>query len=156
MSDAPKRLELDYPEMDFNFMPDLLRDLNKSLANQMQIDTVIPFCISLGVILTATGGRVKSMINDSWIQHPSLYLCPIADTADGKSQIMNKLRMPLINAEIRMRDDAKSHHAMQTAQHEIAQAKLKAIKDSMSATKSKYHPRPINRIATAAWIAGNP
>ena len=152
MSDAPKRLELDYPEMDFNFMPDLLRDVNKSLANQMQIDTVIPFCISLGVILTATGGRVKSMINDSWIQHPSLYLCPIAETADGKSQIMNKLRMPLINAEIRMRDDAKSHHAMQTAQHEIAQAKLKAVKDSMSATKSKSKMTPATQADLSAAL----
>ena len=152
MSDAPKRLELDYPEMDFNFMPDLLRDVNKSLANQMQIDTVIPFCISLGVILTATGGRVKSMISDSWIQHPSLYLCPIAETADGKSQIMNKLRMPLINAEIRMRDDAKSHHAMQTAQHEIAQAKLKAVKDSMSATKSKSKMTPATQADLSAAL----
>jgi hypothetical protein len=64
MSDAPKRLELDYPEMDFSFMPKLLSDLIKSTANQMQIDPVIPFSISLGVMLTATGGRVKSMIND--------------------------------------------------------------------------------------------
>ena len=152
MSDAPKRLELDYPEMDFDFTPDLLRDVNKSLADQMQIDTVIPFCISLGVILTATGGRVKSMINNSWIQHPSLYLCPIADTADGKSQIMNKLRMPLINAEIKMREDATSHHAMQTAQHEIAQAKLKAIKDSMSATKSKSKMTPATQADLSAAL----
>jgi hypothetical protein len=42
MFNAPKRLELDYPEMDFDFMPDLLRDLIKSTANQMQIDPVIP------------------------------------------------------------------------------------------------------------------
>jgi hypothetical protein len=152
MSDAPKRLELDYPEIDFDFTPDLLRDVNKSLADQMQIDTVIPFCISLGVILTATGGRVKSMINNSWIQHPSLYLCPIADTADGKSQIMNKLRMPLINAEIKMREDATSHHAMQTAQHEIAQAKLKAIKDSMSATKSKSKMTPATQADLSAAL----
>jgi len=142
MSDAPKRLELDYPEIDFDFMPKLLGDVIKSLSNQYQIDPVIPFTSGLGVMLTATGGRVKSVISDSWIQHPSLYLCPIADTADGKSQIINKLRQPLIDYENRMRNDGKAHHAKQTALHEIAEAKLKAIKDSMSATKSKSKMTP--------------
>ena len=152
MSDAPKRLELEHPEMDFDFMPDLLRDVIKSLSNQMQIDPVMPFSIGLGVVLTATGGRVKSVISDSWIQHPSLYLCPIAETADGKSQIINRLRQPLIDAETRMRNDAKAHHAWQTAQHEIAQAKLKAIKDSMSATKSKSKITPATQADLSAAL----
>ena len=153
MSDAPKRLELEHPEMDFDFMPDLLRDVIKSSADQMQIDPVIPFSIGLGVVLTATGGRVKSVISDSWIQHPSLYLCPIAETTDGKSQIINRLRQPLIDAETRMINDAKAHHAKQTAQHEIAEAKLKAIKDSMSATKSKSKITPATDADLSAAIA---
>jgi hypothetical protein len=58
MFNAPKRLELDYPEMDFDFMPDLLRDLIKSTANQMQIDPVIPFTISFYIRTQSTWERM--------------------------------------------------------------------------------------------------
>ena len=142
MSDAPKQLELNHPKIDFDFMPDLLRDVINLQANQMQIDPVIPFGCALGVFATATGGRVKVWIADAWTQHPSIYLCPIAETADGKSQVMNKLRQPLIDAEIRLQDDAKPHHAMQTALNEIAQDKLKSVKSSMVAIKSKSKTAP--------------
>ena len=50
---------------------------------------------------------------------------------------MNKLRQPLIDAEIRLQADAKSHHAMQTSLHEIAQDKLKSIQTSLTKSKSK-------------------
>ena len=127
MSDAPKKLELDYPEIDFDFVPELLSKVTKSQRDQIQIDPVIPFAIGLGVIATAAGGRVKVKIADSWIQHPSIYLCPIAESADGKSQVMNKLRQPLNDAESQLQADATEHQMIQTALNEIAQDKLKNI-----------------------------
>jgi hypothetical protein len=142
MFDTPKKLELDYPELDYDFMPELLSQVTKSQSNQIQIDPVIPFATGLGVIATAAGGRVKVKIADSWIQHPSIYLCPIAESADGKSQVMNKLRQPLNDAESQLQADATEHQMIQTALHEIAQDKLKNIKQSMSGGKSKSKITP--------------
>ena len=56
--------------------------------------------------------------------------------------VMNKLRKPLIDAENRMRADSAKHYAVQLVKHEIAESRLKSIKDSQSSIKSKSKLSP--------------
>ena len=137
----PKPISQKATELDLDLLPPLLRALVKSYALQYQIDAAIPFGIALGCIATAMRGKVRTLISPSWIEHSSLYVVAIADTGDGKSQVMNRLRQPLIDYEVQLQSDAKSLFNLKQNEHEIAQAQLKAIKDSMAnIKKSKSTP----------------
>ena len=50
---------------------------------------------------------------------------------------MNLLRKPIDDYEAQLQADARSDYSLRKAEHEIAENKLKAIKDSMSKSKSK-------------------
>lgn len=145
---------LNAPAIDFDFdlLPPMLQQITKAFSDQYQIDAVIPFGTALGCIATATRGRVRTLISPSWIEHSSLYFCNIAQTADGKSQVMNKLRAPLIDYEIQMQGDGKSLFQLQQAEHEIAQAKLKTIKDSRSNLKKSNKSSPATQAELLAAI----
>jgi hypothetical protein len=91
----------------------------------------------LGCIATATQGKIRVRISEDWIEHSSLYIINIAETGDGKSQVMNLLRKPIDEYELQLQSDARSDYGVRKAEHEIAENKLKAIKDSMSKAKSK-------------------
>jgi hypothetical protein len=104
----PKPISQKAAELDLDLLPPLLRALVKSYALQYQIDAAIPFGIALGCIATAMRGKVRTLISPSWIEHSSLYVVAIADTGDGKSQVMNRLRQPLIDYEVQLQSDAKS------------------------------------------------
>ena len=93
----PKPLRPSFPDFDLDLLPELLRKMVKSISDQYQIDPVIPFGTALGVIATAMRGKVRSRISPDWIEHPSIYICSIANTGEGKSQVMNLLRQSLID-----------------------------------------------------------
>jgi hypothetical protein len=137
---------------DYDLLPPTLRQIVKAFADQYQIDPVIPFGTALGCVATATRGRVRTLISPSWVEHSSIYFCNIAQTADGKSQVMNKLRAPLIAYEIQIQADAKTLFQLKQAEHEIAQAKLKAIKDSRSNLKKSNKSSPATQAELLAAI----
>lgn len=142
---APRPIRSEYsqhPELDLDLLPTLLRDFVQSLSNQFQIDPVIPFGTALGCIATATRGMVKARISSDWVEHPAIYICNIAPTAEGKSQVMNIARQPLIDYEIQMQREARARIDLQQQQHEIALARLKTIKDSMSSMKKSPKSTP--------------
>ena len=121
-------------------IPDLLGELCEAIENQYQIDRVIPFGQALGMIAAATRGKVRTQVSPNWIEHSSFYVLTIAETGDGKSQVMNLLRKPLDQYEENLRADAAKDYGLRLANYEIAQANLKRIKDSMSSGKKSKAP----------------
>jgi hypothetical protein len=150
---APRGLRPAFPELDLDLLPASLRKIVKSLADQFQIDPVIPLGTALGIIATATRGRIRSRISSDWVEHSSIYLCNIANTAEGKSQVMNLLRQPLIDYEIEIQSEARKLHSLQSQEYEIAQARLKAIKDSMSSIKKAPKNSPASQADLIEAIA---
>lgn len=142
---APKPLRSAHPELDLDLLPNLLREIVRSLADQYQIDPAIPFGTALGVIATATRGKVTARISSDWKEHSSIYICTIANTAEGKSQVMNLLRRDLIDIEIQIQDEARKIYDLKANEHDIAQARLKAIKDSMSSVKKSPKSSPASQ-----------
>ena len=140
-SDAPIPLSNPFPKLDVQ-LPPILDEIVKSFSKQYQLDPAIPLGIALGCLATATRGRYKIQLTADWIQHSSLYFCIIAKTADGKSQVMNRLRKPLQDAEAQARDEARAHIGLQQAQYEIAQDQLESIKKSMSNLKKNGKGAP--------------
>ena len=133
---APLSLRPNHPELDLDLLPNLLREIVQSLSKQFQIDPVIPFGTALGCIATATRGKIRARISTSWLEHSSIYICSIAQTGEGKSQVMNLLRQPLIDYESQMQMDAQSKIDLQEQEHEIAKATLENIKKSLANKKS--------------------
>ena len=121
-------------------IPDLLGELCEAIENQYQIDRVIPFGQALGMIAAATRGKIRTQVSPNWIEHSSFYVLTIAETGDGKSQVMNLLRKPLDQYEMNLRADAAKDYGLRLANYEIAQANLKRIKDSMSSGKKSKAP----------------
>jgi replicative DNA helicase len=118
-------------------LPPFIGELSCGISRQFQIDPAIVFGTILGCIAAATQGTIRTRISPNWIEHSSLYIINIAETGDGKSQVMNLLRKPIDEYETQLQADALSDYGVRKAEHEIAENKLKAIKDSMSKTKSK-------------------
>ena len=150
----PDLIPLTAPEIEFDLdlLPPLIRAITESFAKQYQIDPVIVFGTIMGCTATATRGRIKAVISESWVEHPSMLFCNIAQTADGKSQVMNKLRAPLIDYEKQIQLDAKTITQLKQAEHEIAQAQLKAIKDSRSSLKKTNKSTPATQAELLAAI----
>jgi hypothetical protein len=134
---APAALIPEHQKLDLYNLPPFIGELADGISRQYQIDRVIPFGTILGCVAAAAQGKIRTRISQNWIEHSSLYIINIADTGDGKSQVMNLLRNPIDDYEARMRADALSDYGVRKAEHEIAENKLKAIKDSMSKVKSK-------------------
>lgn len=132
--DAPIPLSNPFPKLDVD-LPPILNEIVQAFSKQYQLDPAIPLATALGCIATATRGRYKIKLTQDWIQHSSLYIVIIAKTADGKSQVMNRLRKPIQDAEAQAISDARSHRALQEAQFEIAKDQLEAIKKGMSNPK---------------------
>lgn len=133
----PVPLIPEHRKLDLYGLPELIGELSCGISRQFQIDPVIAFGTILGCAAAATQGRIRTQISKDWIEHSSLYIINIAETGDGKSQVMNLLRKPIDRYEEAMQADARSDYALRKAEHEIAENKLKAIKDSMSKSKSK-------------------
>ena len=121
-------------------IPDVLGDMCEAIENQFQIDRAIPFGQALGMVAAATRGKVRTQVSPNWIEHSSFYVLTIAETGDGKSQVMNLLRKPSDTYELNLRADAAKCYGLDIANHEIAQANLKRIKDSMSSGKKSKIP----------------
>lgn len=121
-------------------IPYLLGQMCKAIEKQYQIDRVIPFGQALGMIAAATRGKIRTQVAPNWIEHSSFYVLTIAETGDGKSQVMNLLRKPLDQYEMNLRADAAKDYGLRLANYEIAQANLKRIKDSMSSGKKSKAP----------------
>jgi hypothetical protein len=145
---APRPIRTEYaqhPTLDLDLLPNLLREIVESLSNQFQIDPVVPLGTALGCIATATRGKIRARISSDWLEHSSIYICNIAPTAEGKSQVMNLLRQPLIDYEIEMQREARALIDLKQQEHEIALSRLKAIKDSMSSIKKSSKSTPANQ-----------
>ena len=126
--------------LNLHCIPDLLGEMCEAIENQYQIDRVIPFGQALGMIAAATRGKIRTQVSPNWIEHSSFYVLTIAETGDGKSQVMNLLRKPLDQYEMNLRADAAKDYGLRLANYEIAQANLKRIKDSMSSGKKSKSP----------------
>jgi hypothetical protein len=126
--------------LDLYCIPDVLGEMCEAIENQFQIDRAIPFGQALGMISAAARGKVRTQVSPNWIEHSSFYVLTIAETGDGKSQVMNLLRKPSDTYELNLRADAAKGYGLQIANHEIAQANLKRIKDSMSSAKKSKSP----------------
>jgi len=137
MMPIPAPLTPEHRKLNLYALPNLIGLLSCGISRQFQIDPVIVFGTILGCAAAATQGKIRTQISKDWIEHSSLYTINIAETGDGKSQVMNLLRKPLDQFEEQMQADARSDYALRKAEHEIAENKLKAIKDSMSKSKSK-------------------
>ena len=136
----PKPLSQKTDPLNLYGIPDLLGELCEAIENQYQIDRVIPFGQALGMIAAATRGKIRTQVSPNWIEHSSFYVLTIAETGDGKSQVMNLLRKPLDQYEENLRADAAKDYGLRLANYEIAQANLKRIKDSMSSGKKSKAP----------------
>lgn len=136
----PKPLLQKTDPLKLTHIPYLLNQMCKAIEKQYQIDRVIPFGQALGMIAAATRGMIRTQISPDWIEHSSFYVLTIAETGDGKSQVMNLLRKPLDQYEINLRADAAKDYGLRLANYEIAQANLKRIKDSMSSVKKSKAP----------------
>jgi len=121
-------------------IPDLFGEMCEAIEKQYQIDRVIPFGQALGMIAAATRGMIRTQVSPNWVEHSSFYVLTIAETGDGKSQVMNLLRKPLDQYEMNLRADAAKDYGLRLANYEIAQANLKRIKDSMSSGKKSKSP----------------
>lgn len=122
------------------YIPDLLGEMCEAIEKQYQIDRVIPFGQALGMIAAATRGKVSTQVSANWVEHSSFYVLTIAETGDGKSQVMNLLRKHLDQYEMNLRADAAKDYGLRLANYEIAQANLKRVKDSMSSGKKSKAP----------------
>lgn len=136
----PKPLFIKSNPLYIRCIPELLGEMCEAIAKQFQIDPVIPFGQALGMIAAATRGKVRTQVAPDWIEHSSFYILTIAETGDGKSQVMNLLRKPLDAYELNLQADAAKGYRLQIANHEIAQANLKRIKDLMSKGKKSASP----------------
>jgi hypothetical protein len=136
----PKPLFQKTDPLNLYCIPDLLGEMCEAIEKQYQIDRVIPFGQALGMIAAATRGKIRTQISPNWIEHSSFYVLTIAETGDGKSQVMNLLRKPLDQYEMNLRADAAKDYGLRLANYEIAQANLKRIKDSMSSAKKSKSP----------------
>ncbi len=123
-------------------IPDVLGEMCEAIENQFQIDRVIPFGQALGMVAAATRGKIRTQVSPNWIEHSSFYVLTIAETGDGKSQVMNLLRKPSDAYELNLQTEARKDYGLQIANYEIAQANLKRIKDSMSSAKKSKSPAP--------------
>lgn len=137
MLPMPAPLIPEHKKLDLYSLPEFIGELSCGISRQFQIDPVIVFGTILGCAAAATQGKIRTQISKDWTEHSSIYIINIADTGDGKSQVMNLLRKPIDEHEAQMQADARSDYALRKANHEIAEAKLKIIKDSMSKSKSK-------------------
>ena len=164
----PVALIADHQKLDLYKLPPFIGELTDGISRQFQIDPVIPFGTILGCVAAAAQGKIRTQISPSWIEHSSIYIINIAETGDGKSQVMNLLRKPIDDYESQLRSDALADYSLRKAEHEIAENKLKAIKDSMSKSKAKNpatradlmaalddvaaaKPEPIPRISIPRW-----
>jgi replicative DNA helicase len=132
-------IELPEP-INLHCIPDLLGEICEAIENQFQIDRAIPFGQALGMIAAATRGKVRTQVSPNWIEHSSFYVLTIAETGDGKSQVMNLLRKPLDAYELNLRADAAKDYGLRAANYEIAQANLKRIKETMSNGRKSKTP----------------
>lgn len=139
MTELPLPLPLvaDHQQLNLYELPEFMGLLCCGISRQFQIDPVIVFGTILGCVAAATQGKIRTQISTNWIEHSSLYIINIAETGDGKSQVMNLLRKPIDDYEAQLQADALSDYSVRKAEHEIAENKLKIIKDSMSKAKSK-------------------
>ena len=139
MTHDPEPLPLiaDHQKLDLDELPPFIRELTSGISQQFQIDPVIVFGTILGCVAAATQGKIRTQISANWIEHSSFNIISIAETGDGKSQVMNLLRKPIDEYEAQVQADALSDYSVRKAEHEIAENKLKIIKDSMSKSKSK-------------------
>lgn len=126
--------------LDLYCIPDVLGEMCEAIENQFQIDRAIPFGQALGMIAAATRGKVRTQVSPNWIEHSSFYVLTIAETGDGKSQVMNLLRKPSDAYEQNLQAEARKDYGLRAANYEIAQANLKRIKDSMSSAKKSKSP----------------
>ncbi len=133
----PMPLIADHQKLDLYKLPEFMGLLCDGIRRQFQIDPVIVFGTILGCVAAATQGKIRTQISANWIEHSSLYIINIAETGDGKSQVMNLLRKPIDEYEAQVQADALSDYSVRKAEHEIAENKLKIIKDAMSKPKSK-------------------
>ena len=141
--------------LDLYYIPDVLGEMCEAIENQFQIDRAIPFGQALGMVAAATRGKVRTQVSPDWIEHSSFYILTIAETGDGKSQVMNLLRKPLDAYEQNLRADAAKGYGLQIANHEIAQDKLKRIKDQMSKGKKSANPATQADLQAAIDEVGN-
>jgi len=133
----PVPLIPEHRKLDLYGLPKFIGLLSCGISRQFQIDPAIVFGTILGCVAAATQGKIRTRISANWIEHSSFYIINIAETGDGKSQVMNLLRKPIDDYEAQLQADARSDYSLRKAEHEIAENKLKAIKDSMSKIKSK-------------------
>lgn len=137
MMPNPAPLIPEHHKIDVYYLPEFIGELTRAISKQFQIDRVIVFGTILGCAAAATQGKIRTQISQDWIEHSSLYIINIAETGDGKSQVMNLVRKPIDDYEAQLQFEARSDYALRKANHEIAENKLKLIKDSMSKSKSK-------------------
>jgi hypothetical protein len=139
MTEQPMPVPLidDYQKLNLYDLPDFIGELTCGISRQFQIDPVIVFGTILGCAAVATQGKIRTQISKDWIEHSSIYIINIAETGDGKSQVMNLLRKPIDAYESQLQTDARLDYGLRKAKFEIAENKLKLIKDAMSKQKSK-------------------
>ena len=143
MTEQPMPVPLidDYQKLNLHHLPDFIGELTCGISRQFQIDPVIVFGTILGCAAVATQGKIRTRVSKDWIEHSSIYIINIAETGDGKSQVMNLLRKPIDLYESQLQSDARTDYGLRKAKFEIAENKLKLIKDSMSKQKSKTPAR---------------
>ena len=139
MTEQPMPVPLidDYQKLNLYDLPDFIGELTCGISRQFQIDPVIVFGTILGCAAVATQGKIRTRVSKDWIEHSSIYIINIAETGDGKSQVMNLLRKPIDLYESQLQSEARTDYGLRKAKFEIAENKLKLIKDSMSKQKSK-------------------
>jgi hypothetical protein len=133
----PYPLIAEHQKLDLYKLPPFIGELTCGISRQFQIDPVVVFGTILGCVAAAAQDKIRTRISPNWLEHSSIYIITIAETGDGKSQVMNLLRKPIDAYEVQLQADARSDYSLRKAEHEIAENKLKAIKDSMSKSKSK-------------------
>ena len=133
----PYPLIADHQKLDLYQLPPFIGELTCGISRQFQIDPVVVFGTILGCVAAAAQGKIRTRVSPNWLEHSSIYIINIAETGDGKSQVMNLLRKPIDAYEAQLQNDARSDYGLRKAEHEIAENKLKAIKDSMSKSKAK-------------------
>lgn len=90
----PVPLIADHLRLDLDELPPFIAELTDGISRQFQIDPVIPFGTILGCVAAAAQGKIRTQISPSWIEHSSIYIINIAETGDGKSQVMNRCASP--------------------------------------------------------------
>jgi hypothetical protein len=131
---APKKLTPDFPKLGKE-LPLLLIKIVKELALQYQVDENTVFSIALGCWASSTRGRFQVQVTQDWIEPTTLYICTIAETADGKSQVMKLLSKPIREAEELAQAEIRELNNIQAHRFEIAEAQLEQVKKSLSNPK---------------------